>query len=199
MAYASFAGGTLAAILLAATAPLLAKVSLSFVSTNYFALMLLGLCLVSAFSSQGEYLKALMMTCFGLMLSTVGTDLSAGAQRFTFGRMELIDGISFLMLAMATFALSEALMIVLRRGQREDVQTQVDGSQLRLSLAEVTFVAPTITRSSLLVFMSAYCQEPTSYRLIFSLWRRAQSGVKNRCRRIRQELAKGVGSARISE
>jgi putative tricarboxylic transport membrane protein len=151
-AYASFAGGTLAAIMLAATAPMLASVSLSFVSADYFALMLLGLCLVSAFSSQGEYLKALMMTCFGLMLSTVGTDLSAGVQRFTFGRMDLIDGISFLMLAMATFALSEALMMVLRRGQSEDVQTQVDGSQLRLSLAEIKFVAPTITRSSLLGF-----------------------------------------------
>ena len=151
-AYASFAGGTLAALMLAATAPLLAEVSLSFVSADYFALMLLGLCLVSAFSSQGEYLKALMMTCFGLMLSTVGTDLSAGVQRFTLGRMDLIDGISFLMLAMATFALSEALMMVLRRGQSEDVQTPIDGSHLHLSAADFRFIAPTITRSSLLGF-----------------------------------------------
>ncbi|MFT5794826.1 MAG: putative tricarboxylic transport membrane protein, partial [Saprospiraceae bacterium] len=151
-AYASFAGGTLAALMLATTAPLLAEVSLSFVSADYFALMLLGLCLVSAFSSQGEYLKALMMTVFGLMLSTVGTDLSAGVQRFTFGRMDLIDGISFLMLAMGTFALSEALMMVLRRGQSDDAQPHIDGRHLRLSLADIKSIAPTVTRSSILGF-----------------------------------------------
>lgn len=151
-AYASFAGGTLAALMLATTAPLLAEVSLSFVSADYFALMLLGLCLVSAFSSQGEYLKALMMTVFGLMLSTVGTDLSAGVQRFTFGRMDLIDGISFLMLAMGTFALSEALMMVLRRGQNDDAQPHIDGRHLRLSLADIKSIAPTVTRSSILGF-----------------------------------------------
>lgn len=95
-------------MLLLLGAPVLAKVSLSFQSADYFVLMLLGLCLVSAFAVKGSYLKALLMTSFGLMLSTVGTDLSAGVQRFTFGRMDLIDGISFLLLAMATFALAEA-------------------------------------------------------------------------------------------
>jgi putative tricarboxylic transport membrane protein len=114
--------------------------------------MLLGLCLVSAFSNQGEYLKTLMMTCFSLMLSTVGTDLSDGVQRFTFGRMDLIDGISFLMRAMATFALSEALMMVLRRGQSDDVQPSIDSRHLHLRVADSKFIAPTITRSSILGF-----------------------------------------------
>ena len=77
-------------------------------------MMLLGLSLVAAFSSQGEYLKAIAMTIVGLMLSTVGTDLTAGIQRFTFGRMDLIDGVSFLLLAMSTFALAEAIIMVLR-------------------------------------------------------------------------------------
>jgi putative tricarboxylic transport membrane protein len=151
-AYSSFAGGTLAAIMLAMLAPLLADLSLGFQSADYFALMLLGLTLVSAFSSQGEYLKALMMTCFGLMLSTVGTDLSAGVQRFTFGRMDLIDGISFLMLAMATFALAEAIMMVLRPAASGELSVKVDKTSLRLSLAEIKAIIPTISRSSLLGF-----------------------------------------------
>ena len=58
--------------------------------------MLLGLTLITAFASKGQHLKALMMTCAGLMLATVGTDLTSGVERFTFGRMDLIDGISFL-------------------------------------------------------------------------------------------------------
>ena len=151
-AYASFAGGTMAALLLAATAPFLADLSLGFQSADYFALMLLGLTLVSAFSSQGEYLKALMMTCLGLMLSTVGTDLSAGVQRFTFGRMDLIDGLSFLMLAMATFALSEAVMMVLKPTGNSRPTTALTQSSLKLSLPDLRSIIPSISRSSVLGF-----------------------------------------------
>ncbi|MCB1647040.1 MAG: tripartite tricarboxylate transporter permease [Pseudomonadales bacterium] len=151
-AYASFAGGTLAAVLLVVTAPLLADVSLSFQSADYFMLMVLGLSLVSAFAAEGEHLKALMMTCFGLMLSTVGTDLSAGVQRFTFGRMDLIDGISFLMLAMATFALTEALMMVLKPDQVQQRQPDLSHASLKMTGAEIREIAPTISRGSVLGF-----------------------------------------------
>ena len=149
-AYASFAGGTFAAILLLLTAPYLANLSLSFQSVDYFLLMVLGLSLVSAFAQKGEYLKALLMTFLGLMLSTVGTDLTAGVQRFTFGRMDLIDGISFLLLAMGTFALSEALMMVLRPDQVGKVEIPASG--LSLNRADVTEIAPTVTRSSIMGF-----------------------------------------------
>lgn len=150
-AYASFAGGTISALLLVIAAPYLADFSLGFQSADYFVLMLLGLSLVSAFSSQGEYLRALLMTVFGLMLSTVGTDLSAGVQRFTFGRMDLIDGISFLLLAMGTFALSEALMMVLKPGDTGEA-IKVDHATLKLSSAEVREIAPSVGRSSILGF-----------------------------------------------
>ena len=150
-AYASFAGGTIAAVLLLLTAPSLANISLSFQSADYFLLMLLGLSLVTTFASQGEHLKALVMTFLGLALSTVGTDLTSGVQRFTFGRMDLIDGISFLLLAMGTFALSEALMMVPRK--RNSGQTQIIlNSALRLNKRDATSILPTITRSSVLGF-----------------------------------------------
>ncbi len=150
-AYASFVGGTLAAILLVILAPYLARFSLGFQSADYFMLMVLGLTLVSAFSAQGEFLKALMMTVFGLMLSTVGTDLSAGVQRFTFGRMDLIDGISFLLLAMGTFALSEAVMMVLRPGGTGK-PISLENTSLRMTADEVRSVAPAVGRSSVLGF-----------------------------------------------
>lgn len=150
-AYSSFFGGTVAAVFLVIAAPFLADISLGFQSADYFALMLLGLSLVSAFSAQGEYPKALVMTCFGLMLSTVGTDLSAGVQRFTFGRMDLIDGISFLLLAMATFALSEALMMVLNRS-RQARPISLEHTSLRMTAREIRSVVPTVSRSSVLGF-----------------------------------------------
>ena len=155
-AYASFAGGTIAAVLLVLLAPYMADLALGFQSPDYFALMLLGLCLVTAFASRGQHLKALMMTCLGLMLSTVGTDLTAGVQRFTFGQADLIDGISFLLLAMATFALSEALMMVFR-GARAETGTHasnhlLDKKSLSLQPAEFRSIVPTVSRSSVLGF-----------------------------------------------
>lgn len=150
-AYASFAGGTLAAVMLVIAVPYLAQISLGFQSADYFVLMLLGLSLVSAFSSRGEYTRALMMTCFGLMLSTVGTDLSAGVQRFTFGRMDLIDGISFLLLAMATFALAEALMMVINPGG-QGKPVSLTNTSLKMTAAEVKSVVPSVSRSSVLGF-----------------------------------------------
>lgn len=154
-AYSSFSGGTIAAIFLLIAAPALASVSLSFQSADYFALMVMGLTAVSAFAGKGNFLKAVLMTLLGLMLSTVGTDQSAGIQRFTLGIIDLIDGISFLLLAMATFALSEALMTVLRPDDVSGKAEQATKGQLgsmKLSLSEVKDVAPAVGRSSVLGF-----------------------------------------------
>ena len=153
-AYSSFSGGTIAVILLMFFAPVLAKVATSFQSVDYFALMILGLTAVSAFAGRGGVLKALLMVIVGLMLSTVGTDQTSGIQRFTFGSLELLDGIEFLMLAMATFALTEALSIVLKRDASSDsLKPKMIGfKSLKVSKKEFKFIAPTILRSSLLGF-----------------------------------------------
>ncbi|CAD7491494.1 tripartite tricarboxylate transporter permease [Aeromonas dhakensis] len=155
-AYASFTGGTLSAIMLMVAAPLLAKVSLSFQSADYFALMVLGLSAVAAFAGKGQVLKALIMALFGIMISTIGIDRSVGVDRFTFGLPDLRDGFSFLLLAMATFALAEILMAVLRPGkdnsEEEARQMQQLGS-LKLSKEEVREIAPPIARSSVLGFL----------------------------------------------
>ncbi|ADG91946.1 protein of unknown function DUF112 transmembrane [Arcobacter nitrofigilis DSM 7299] len=154
-AYSSFSGGTIAAIFLLFAAPALASVSLSFQSSDYFALMVLGLTAVAAFAGKGKFLKAAIMTVFGLMLATVGSDSDSGIARFTFGRLDLIDGISFLLLAMAAFALSEALMNVLESHQttkEEEEELKKDIGSLRLTREEVKEMIPTIGRSSVLGF-----------------------------------------------
>ena len=155
-AYSSFSGGTIAAIFLLVAAPSLATVSLAFQSTDYFALMVLGLTAVAAFAGKGNVIKALIMTVFGLMLSTIGTDQTQGMQRFTFGIIDLIDGISFLLLAMATFALSEALMAVLKPKSKADIEreraAQADLGSMKIPREEVMEMIPVIGRSSVLGF-----------------------------------------------
>ena len=153
-AYSSFAGGTIGAVLLLAFVPFLAKVSLSFQSADYFALMLFGCTAIAAFSGKGQVLKAILMTLLGLMLATVGEDPS-GIQRFTFGNADLYDGISFLLLSMATFALAEALVMVLKgpgdAPSAENLRKDQLGS-LKLSASEVKDIAPSVGRSSILGF-----------------------------------------------
>ena len=156
-AYSSFSGGVIAAILLLVAAPWLASVSLAFQSTDYFALMVLGLSAVAAFAGKGEVLKALLMTVVGLMLSTVGTDQTVGVPRFTLGMIDLVDGISFLLLVMATFALSEALMAIIRRvdeGKRaEERRKASELGSMAVSRAEVREMMPVIGRTSILGFV----------------------------------------------
>lgn len=156
-AYSSFSGGVIGAILLIIAAPFLARVSLSFHSTDYFALMVLGLTAVAAFAGQGNVLKAMLMTVVGLMLSTVGTDQTQGIQRFTLGRMDLLDGVSFLLLVMATFALSEALMAILKPKDDESRLKEKEASanlgSMKISKEEVKEMVPVIGRSSILGFL----------------------------------------------
>lgn len=152
----SFTGGILAAGLLVVAAPMLAKVSLSFQSTDYFALMVLGLVSVAAFAGKSGILKALLMAVVGLCLATVGTDPSQGIARFTLGTLDLIDGISFLLLVMATFALSEALLAIMRPANddlrlQEKEATEHLGS-MAVTREEVKEIAPVLGRSSLLGF-----------------------------------------------
>ncbi len=156
-AYSSFCGGTIGAVFLLIFVPFLAKVSLSFQSADYFALMLFGLTAITAFAGKGQVLKAVLMAVLGLMLATVGEDPS-GIQRFTFGITDLYDGISFLLLSMATFAIAEALVVILRPAPVESEQSSQDVSfkalgSMKLSKEEVLDVAPVVGRSSVLGFL----------------------------------------------
>ncbi|MEM7221153.1 MAG: tripartite tricarboxylate transporter permease [Pseudomonadota bacterium] len=153
-AYASFTGGTLGAVGLLVAAPLLANLALGFQSPEYFALMVLGLTAVTAFTERGRVLPACMMTVLGMMLGTVGADTISGLPRLHLGRLDLIDGFSFLLLAMAMFALAEVVASVLDgRFRSSAAGTDRNLGTMRLTRAEVREVAPVTGRSSVLGFL----------------------------------------------
>lgn len=107
-AVASFIGGSLAILLMMAFAPTLARIALNFHSTEYFAVMLLGLIAASTLSG-GSTLKSLVMVTLGLILGLVGMDLNSGAARYTFGILELTDGVSLIAIAMGLFGVAEVI------------------------------------------------------------------------------------------
>jgi len=147
-AIASFAGGTIGAVLLMVFAPALSTVALLFHSAEYFALMVVGLSAIAAFAGTGQVAKALMMTILGLMLGTVGEGALSNMPRFTFGMMELQSGFSFITLAMAMFALPEALFLVMNPARAATGDTgKITG--MRITRAEARSIAPVIGRQSL--------------------------------------------------
>jgi len=153
-AISSFAGGTIGAILLMLFAPALVKVALLFHSAEYFALMVLGLSAIAAFAGSGQVSKALMMTCLGLMLATIGESSLFNAPRFTMGIMDLQSGIGFITLAMAMFALPEALYLILDPSRsKQPAQQRNEIKDLRITKAEAKTIAPVIGRQSIQGFL----------------------------------------------
>ena len=130
--------------------------SLAFRSPDYFALMVLGLTAVSAFSSKGQFLKAMMMAILGLMLATVGQDTLSDIPRFVFNNMNLSDGISFVLVVMATFAMSEALTIILKGTDPSSAAKAISLKELgsiKLNKEETKKTLKTIPRSSVIGFI----------------------------------------------
>jgi TctA family transporter len=107
-ALGSFFAGTVATILIALIARPLTSIALSFGPAEYFSLMVVGL-ISSVALASGSVIKAVAMICVGLMLGLTGTDIYTGAPRFTFGRLELLDGIDFVALAVGIYGIGEIL------------------------------------------------------------------------------------------
>lgn len=151
-AYASFAGGTLGAVALMLFAGTLAALALAFQSPEYSVLLLLALAAVVVFADRAARLPSLVTLLLGLILGTIGTDQIAGVPRFTLGRMDLADGLSFVLVVMATFALAEAFRMVLK----DDAAPlpKVTARQLLIPLRLARPLLPVIGRSSLIGFLT---------------------------------------------
>ena len=110
-AVASFVAGTISTLVVAFFGPLIGLWALEFGAAEYFALMLMGL-VFSAVLAHGDLIKSLAMVAAGLMLGIVGTDVTSGLPRFTFGLSELLDGIGFTVIAVGLFAVAEIVQNV---------------------------------------------------------------------------------------
>src|SRR4051812_14267410 len=107
-AIASFIAGTFGVVALMLVAPPLARMSLAFSAPEYFALMILGLTMVVLLAGE-SLTKALLAMMVGLWIATMGTDLFTATSRFTFGQVELLGGIDFIIVAIGVFAIGEVI------------------------------------------------------------------------------------------
>lgn len=107
-------GGLIGVLLLIIIAPPLAKFALKFTNFQYFWLGMFGLSM-SAVLSTGNNVRGLISAVLGLLVSTVGIDITTGFPRFTFGNIELMGGIGFIPVMVGLFGISEVFKNVKSR------------------------------------------------------------------------------------
>ncbi len=97
-------------ILLFLTAVPLSEMALSFGPTAYFGLALVGLSLVSSFST-GSPLKGAVAMGIGLGLATIGLDAQTGVPRFSYSP-EFFEGLPLVPVLLGLYALSEVIFMI---------------------------------------------------------------------------------------
>ncbi len=125
-AFSSFFAGTIGVLGLSFLAPPLVDAALTFGAPEYFALMCLGLTVLT-FLAQGSMLKALIMAVLGLFVGTIGIDITTGIQRFTLGSQDLMEGVGLVQVAMGMFGISEILLNIEKAVKISIFETKLKG------------------------------------------------------------------------
>lgn len=104
----SFMGGSVGILLMMLLSEPFVDFALRFTPADYFVILALAL-LLSGAIGQGSPLKGIAMITLGTALGLVGTDVNSGVDRFTFGSLNLMDGIPTVVMAMGLFGIAEVL------------------------------------------------------------------------------------------
>jgi putative tricarboxylic transport membrane protein len=107
--YAVVVGDLLATIVLITVAAPLAAVALKFSSPDFTMLYAFSLTMIAAVSGS-SMVKGLISAAIGVLLACIGLDPMSGLERFTFGVVDLMGGVSLVPLLIGMFALSEILI-----------------------------------------------------------------------------------------
>lgn len=101
-------GSAVSAIALIFLAPPLAAIALKFSPADYFWLALFGMTAIGVLLSKNPA-KGLLSTSLGIIIGLIGIDPMSGSERFAFDRMELLSGVSIIVLLTGLFAIPPAI------------------------------------------------------------------------------------------
>ncbi|GMV05616.1 MAG: hypothetical protein AMXMBFR53_18930 [Gemmatimonadota bacterium] len=149
-AISSFVGGTVSIFFLVLFAPVLAEWAIRFGPAEYFALMVFAFAALSSLAG-GSLLKGLAATALGLLLATVGLDPNSAIPRYTFGQIQLLDGMDFVVVTIGLFAVSEVLQL-LEETERGQAVTRGYG-RVMITMKEFATSAGAMLRGSVLGFL----------------------------------------------
>lgn len=119
----SVIGGLIGTVVLILFAFPVARFALNFGPPEMFAMALFGLSMMIGVSG-GNILKGLLAGALGLMVSTIGMDPMTGGMRFTFGNINMLDGIEFVVVMVGMFGVGEVLFQISKRSEADKKRRQ---------------------------------------------------------------------------
>jgi len=102
-------GGVFGAVILLFMVPVLKKAVLAFGPSEMVMLTLLGVSFIGTLGGKGGAVKAWISGFSGLFMATIRLDLVTSRERFTFGLVELWDGLPLIAVVLGLFAIAEMI------------------------------------------------------------------------------------------
>jgi putative tricarboxylic transport membrane protein len=118
-AIGSFVAGTIATVVVTFASPFIAEHAVKLGPPEYFLLMVLAFCTVSAVLGKST-VRGITALFLGLAMGLIGLDQITGQVRYTGGVSELLDGIEIVLVAVGLFAVAEALYCVIYQGREAE-------------------------------------------------------------------------------
>ncbi|NVK72211.1 MAG: tripartite tricarboxylate transporter permease, partial [Oceanospirillaceae bacterium] len=142
-------GGIASALALMLLAPPLAKVTLLFGPSEVFWIAVFGLCSIIFLLGESP-IKGLISACFGIFVSMVGADPITSEDRFTFGQLELLDGINMVILLVGLYAMPPVIDLLEQPLDTKEAGKALKTESLLRSLPKMFRFWKTWLRSSLI-------------------------------------------------
>jgi len=146
--FSSSIGDTLSDIITILLAQTVVSISLLVGKPELFSILVCSLAIIATMTG-GSVVKGLLAASFGLMLSTVGTDIG-GRWRFAFGNSHLAGGFSLITLLIGLFAFTTIIERILESGKENETHQEIMkiSKDDRLSWSEFRKCLPHIFRST---------------------------------------------------
>jgi len=159
-AVGSFVAGSLGVVGIVLSASWLADQALRFGPPEYFALSAMGLAILSRLSG-GAVRMSLLMVGLGLALGTVGMEPISGVRRFTFGVLQLAQGIELVPVIMGLYGVAEVIVLA-EEGLRKADLARVRLRELFPTREEWGRSAMPIARGSVVGFVAGLVPGPAA-------------------------------------
>ena len=144
--YASCVADLISNLSLILFAGVLATFALRFGSQELFTLIVFSLTIIAGVSGN-QLLKGFGSACLGLILATIGLDLIYGTNRFVFGDVQLMSGLTFIPVLIGLFALPEIINFFVS-GEQTTQKSRLAGGGAKWT--DFKQCLPTILRGSLI-------------------------------------------------
>ena len=148
-------GGLIGAVALAAVIPVIKPFILMIDRSEIAIIAMFGIAMVAVLS-RGAMVKGIAAALLGVLIATVGVDPFTGARRFTFGRIELWEGLPLVAVVTGIFAIPEMIDLTMTRRPVASVGARLSQSEMfRGAVYGLKRWKETIRQSLLGVFFGA--------------------------------------------